>query len=570
MTTGRRDGRWEGWSRWVSWRVTRYDPARRDWRGAYPYDEWTGCYDMGRAFRDGTLTPGRYLACEDAYVAVVEEAVRESGVAGLRVADIDPLPPPPERLPPLDPADAPEEGAWVPAGRVGAAVRAVLRGDGWARLEGEGLDVHCNENLYLWLISRRDLPGALSLARGAGLFPERSVSSSLYWERLPALGFPGPAELGLIRELVAERAPYLLGPLRDGPSLFSLRGQELHDLSHCVCEGVWDRLAGSPSGARRLNNAGRLVGCPLERLYWTVTVCSDAEAAELPDPPPCPPPPPCPAGSWGSWLLAPRDPAVEWAAYDGRDREGDGEGEEEDPWWSSSDDVGGTFLDGELTAGRYLACEDALARAVGECAVEAGAGALTVREAVPSPPYPPDPGGPTPLPPAGALPPAEGEVVGPDSVAAAVRAMVRDGGRFRLVGAHGFLACVGSGLRAHVACRSRPARALSRAGGRGLFVGPSLPWMRRPELEALGFPCPEELALIWGCLARRAPRLLGEVTDAASLYRLDEAGRIDLEWSVQAGMQELGVDPDLPPNAYRCLPERLHHCMWAFGRWSDG
>ena len=91
MTTGRCDGRWEGWSRWVSWRVTRYDPARRDWRGAYPSDEWTGCYDMGRAFRDGVLTPGRYLACEDAYVAVVEEAVRESGVAGLRVASLTPL-----------------------------------------------------------------------------------------------------------------------------------------------------------------------------------------------------------------------------------------------------------------------------------------------------------------------------------------------------------------------------------------------------------------------------------------------------------------------------------------------
>ena len=584
MTTGRRDGRWEGWSRWVSWRVTRYDPARRDWRGAYPYDEWTCGEDIGDTFRDGTLTPGRYLACEDAYVAVVEEAVRESGVAGLRVADIDPLPPPPARLPPLDPADEPREGAWVPAGRVGAAVRAVLRGDGWARLEGEGLDVHCDGDLYLWLISRRDLPGALSLARGAGLFPERSVSSSLYWERLPALGFPGPSELALMRELVAKRAPYLLGSLGDGASLFRLRGQELHDLSHCVCEGVRDRLEAAPSGARRLGNAGRLVGCPLERLYWTVVVCSDAEAAELPDPPACPPPPACPAGSWGSWLLAPRDPAIEWAAYDdGEDGEGDEEDDEgdcddcgEDPWWSSSDDVGGTFLDGELTPGRYLACEEALARAVGECAAEAGAGALTVREAIP--PDPPDPEwtprrparAPVPLPPAGARAPEEGEVVGPDRLVATVRAMVRDGGRFRLGGERGFLACVGDGLWAHVACRPRPARALSRAGARGLFAGPSLPGIRRPELEALGFPDPEELKLIRGCLARRAPRLLGEVTDAASLYRLDEAGRIDLEWSVQAGMQELGVDPDLPPNAYRCLPERLHHCMSAFGPWSDG
>ena len=80
MTTGRRDGRWDGWGRWVSWRVTRYDPARRDWRGAYPGDEWTGCRDMGRAFRDDTLTPGRYLACEDAYVAVAAWPALATGV----------------------------------------------------------------------------------------------------------------------------------------------------------------------------------------------------------------------------------------------------------------------------------------------------------------------------------------------------------------------------------------------------------------------------------------------------------------------------------------------------------
>ena len=299
MTTDRWDGRWEGWSRWVSWRVTRYDPARRDWRGAYPYDEWTCGDDIGGTFRDGVLTPGRYLACEDAYVAVVEEAVRESGVAGLRVASLTPLPPPPACLPPLDPADEPEEGAWVPAGRVGAAVRAVLRGEGWARLEGKGLDVHCCENLYLWLTSRRDLPGALSLARGAGLFPEEVVSPFLRWERLPDFDFPGPAELALIRELVAERAPYLLGFLSDGASLFRLRGQGLYDLSHCVCEGVRDRLEAAPSGAWRLRSAGRLVGCPLERLFWTIAIYEDAEAAFLPDPPRLPAAARLPAGLVG-------------------------------------------------------------------------------------------------------------------------------------------------------------------------------------------------------------------------------------------------------------------------------
>ena len=135
MTTGRRDGRWDGWGRWVSWRVTRYDPARRDWRGAYPFDEWTCSFDIGGAFRDGTLTPGRYLACEDACVAVVGEAVRESGVSGLRVADHlaarpNPLPPPDGVLCHQLPGISLPMGYGVRAGEVAhssMALRAVPR-----------------------------------------------------------------------------------------------------------------------------------------------------------------------------------------------------------------------------------------------------------------------------------------------------------------------------------------------------------------------------------------------------------------------------------------------------------
>ncbi len=57
-------------------------------------------------------------------------------------------------------------------------MRAVLRGDGWARLEGEGLDVHCDGDLYLHLISRRDLPGA-------------PVPVPVWDDLMPAAGQPG-------------------------------------------------------------------------------------------------------------------------------------------------------------------------------------------------------------------------------------------------------------------------------------------------------------------------------------------------------------------------------------------
>ena len=42
------------------WRVTRYDPARRDERGAYRDDTWTSISDVGNVFDNQELTIEEY------------------------------------------------------------------------------------------------------------------------------------------------------------------------------------------------------------------------------------------------------------------------------------------------------------------------------------------------------------------------------------------------------------------------------------------------------------------------------------------------------------------------------
>ena len=43
------------------WRITKYNPAFRDERGAYLKDEWTSVSDVGKSFGDEVL-PSRSIA----------------------------------------------------------------------------------------------------------------------------------------------------------------------------------------------------------------------------------------------------------------------------------------------------------------------------------------------------------------------------------------------------------------------------------------------------------------------------------------------------------------------------
>src|SRR4051812_49375725 len=58
------------------YRVTKYDPAKRDRWGAYPEDEWISQCQIGQAFGGVVLTAAEYQRVENAYVTAALAFIR--------------------------------------------------------------------------------------------------------------------------------------------------------------------------------------------------------------------------------------------------------------------------------------------------------------------------------------------------------------------------------------------------------------------------------------------------------------------------------------------------------------
>jgi hypothetical protein len=149
------------------WRVTRYDPALRDDRGAYPADEWTSIADVGRVYGAGTLTRDEYERVETAYVDTALEFVRESGVGLLQVRELE-----------RGPADLGDGTVLSPAA-IGRVVRAMLREETICKLEApsDEFALHVGFDLYMYIGADRPCPRAVAFGAERGLYVEPGHAS---------------------------------------------------------------------------------------------------------------------------------------------------------------------------------------------------------------------------------------------------------------------------------------------------------------------------------------------------------------------------------------------------------
>jgi hypothetical protein len=144
------------------YRVTKYDPARRDARGAYTGEDWTSFDDIGRTFAGAELTPGDYQRVEDAYVSVALAFLREAGVKALSVEGLEAR----ESPPPV------AAGISLSLSEAAQVIRRVLREELWCRLEGQSAFIHFGYDYYMYVGAPRPYPEAETLARRAGLYVE--------------------------------------------------------------------------------------------------------------------------------------------------------------------------------------------------------------------------------------------------------------------------------------------------------------------------------------------------------------------------------------------------------------
>ncbi|MBO0905547.1 DUF7683 domain-containing protein [Jiella sonneratiae] len=144
-----------------TYRITKYDPSRRDASGAFTEPDWTSMSDVGKAIRGEVLSPERYLATEDSYVAYILWFFDRPGLAHLRMTGVETANlgenlkksmRDPKTFDPRFLTIAPEEDGILLRADIAAVCRMVLREIFWCRLEvAERFFVHFGWDYYVYV-----------------------------------------------------------------------------------------------------------------------------------------------------------------------------------------------------------------------------------------------------------------------------------------------------------------------------------------------------------------------------------------------------------------------------------
>jgi len=163
------------------WRISKYDPQRRNVDGSYRDTDWTSMSDIGIAFNGVTLTREEYVRVEGLYIDSVLAFYDESNKPTLYSLDVELNPahdtsdlcsPGPIRL---------SEGEEVAPERLADLVRLCLRECLWCRLESRDshFSIHFGYDYYTYVSSACPCDHACIAAANAGLFVEPYLSPYL-------------------------------------------------------------------------------------------------------------------------------------------------------------------------------------------------------------------------------------------------------------------------------------------------------------------------------------------------------------------------------------------------------
>jgi len=167
------------------WRVTKYDPRRRNRQGHFLGDDWTAVSDIGVSFGGRVLSLKEYLAVEDRYVAAVLHFLRESGLDALAVVDLESngavsLADDPAGGASLDPGLVLREGQRLSGAELEQAIRLNLRSLIWCKLEEPGrCFIHFGHEYYMYIGSMEPCPASIDYTHQLGLFVEPMSSPYL-------------------------------------------------------------------------------------------------------------------------------------------------------------------------------------------------------------------------------------------------------------------------------------------------------------------------------------------------------------------------------------------------------
>jgi hypothetical protein len=142
------------------YRVSKYDPSRRDEHGAYPDDDWTVFADIGREFGGVVLTRAEYERVENAYLDAVRIFAAAGGLDEFFVRG-------------LEGRSSLVEGQRLGLAEAVAVVRGLLREQGfWCRLAADGGFLHVGWDYYLHVGVAADASAIVPEVAALGLHVE--------------------------------------------------------------------------------------------------------------------------------------------------------------------------------------------------------------------------------------------------------------------------------------------------------------------------------------------------------------------------------------------------------------
>jgi hypothetical protein len=149
------------------YRVTKYDPRKRDTAGRYFAEEWTRYSQVGHVVAGRALTVEEYSQIEAAYVKAAMNMLSECGIDALTIRDLE-----------NSTAHRPDsfelrEGTRITGDSLNEALKGLLREEFWCRLEdGQGSYIHVGWDYYMYVGVPCEPSASIKAVRADGLFVE--------------------------------------------------------------------------------------------------------------------------------------------------------------------------------------------------------------------------------------------------------------------------------------------------------------------------------------------------------------------------------------------------------------
>lgn len=159
------------------WRITKYDPKKRNTQGWFLEDTWISYGDIGSLYQGEVLTYDEYVRVENLYVDAILQFMKCLNISYLQIKDLENS----DRINFDSFADKAEvmfvntikENDFLSSEQVAIAAKLILREYFWCKLISKhNMFVHFGYDYYMFIGSRLECKDAVQKIRQSGLYVE--------------------------------------------------------------------------------------------------------------------------------------------------------------------------------------------------------------------------------------------------------------------------------------------------------------------------------------------------------------------------------------------------------------